>query len=101
MLVLTVLSLNVFGDGVRDAFDPRAKVAGGALMGRFVLRRLVAMVAVLFAISVVTFSIFNVIPNGDPALRLAGRNQSPRSDLRDPPHLGLRQAALRPVRRRR
>ena len=45
-------------------------------MGRFVLRRLVAMIAVLFAISIVTFSIFNVIPNGDPALRLAGRNTS-------------------------
>jgi peptide/nickel transport system permease protein len=26
MLILTVLSLNVFGDGVRDALDPRAKV---------------------------------------------------------------------------
>ena len=26
MLVLTVLSLNVFGDGIRDALDPRAKV---------------------------------------------------------------------------
>jgi peptide/nickel transport system permease protein len=26
MLVLTVLSLNVFGDGVRDALDPRAKI---------------------------------------------------------------------------
>ena len=26
MVVLTVLSLNVFGDGVRDALDPRAKV---------------------------------------------------------------------------
>jgi peptide/nickel transport system permease protein len=26
MLVMTVLALNVFGDGVRDAFDPRAKV---------------------------------------------------------------------------
>ena len=26
MLVLTVLTLNVFGDGVRDAFDPRAKI---------------------------------------------------------------------------
>src|ERR671921_931018 len=26
VLVLTVLSLNVFGDGVRDALDPRAKV---------------------------------------------------------------------------
>ena len=26
MLVLTVLALNVFGDGVRDALDPRAKI---------------------------------------------------------------------------
>ncbi len=26
MLVLTVLSLNIFGDGVRDAFDPRAQI---------------------------------------------------------------------------
>ena len=26
MLVITVLALNVFGDGVRDAFDPRATV---------------------------------------------------------------------------
>jgi peptide/nickel transport system permease protein len=26
MLVLSVLSLNIFGDGIRDAFDPRAKV---------------------------------------------------------------------------
>jgi len=26
MLVLTVLTLNVFGDGVRDAFDPRARI---------------------------------------------------------------------------
>jgi peptide/nickel transport system permease protein len=26
MLVVTVLALNVFGDGVRDALDPRAKV---------------------------------------------------------------------------
>jgi peptide/nickel transport system permease protein len=26
MIVLTVLSLNIFGDGLRDALDPRAKV---------------------------------------------------------------------------
>jgi peptide/nickel transport system permease protein len=26
MLTLTVLALNVFGDGVRDALDPRAKI---------------------------------------------------------------------------
>jgi peptide/nickel transport system permease protein len=46
-------------------------------MARFVVRRLIAMVGVLFAISVFTFAIFNVIPNSDPALRLAGRNQTP------------------------
>jgi peptide/nickel transport system permease protein len=46
-------------------------------MGRFVVRRLISMAAVLFAISVLTFLIFNVIPNGDPAVRLAGRTPNP------------------------
>jgi peptide/nickel transport system permease protein len=26
MLVLAVLSINIFGDGVRDALDPRAEI---------------------------------------------------------------------------
>jgi peptide/nickel transport system permease protein len=46
-------------------------------MGRFIVRRLVGMVAVLFAISVVVFVIFNVLPSGDPARRIAGRQQTP------------------------
>jgi len=46
-------------------------------MGRFILRRLVGMVAVLFAVSVLTFVIFNVIPNSDPAQRMAGKNATP------------------------
>jgi peptide/nickel transport system permease protein len=46
-------------------------------MGRFVIRRLVAVVLVLFAISILTFLIFQAIPNGDPALRLAGRLATP------------------------
>jgi peptide/nickel transport system permease protein len=46
-------------------------------MGRFVVRRLAGMVAVLFAVSVLVFLIFNVIPNSNPARRLAGRNPSP------------------------
>lgn len=46
-------------------------------MKRFVIRRLVSMIAVLFAISVATFCIFNVIPNSDPAQRLAGRTPTP------------------------
>ena len=43
-------------------------------MAAFILRRLVGLVIVLFAISVLVFVIFNVIPGGDPALRLAGRH---------------------------
>jgi peptide/nickel transport system permease protein len=42
-------------------------------MGRFLLRRLASAVVVLFTVSVLTFLIFEVIPNGNPALRLAGR----------------------------
>ena len=42
-------------------------------MARFIVRRLVQMVFVMFAVSVLTFLIFNVIPNSDPAVRMAGR----------------------------
>ncbi len=42
-------------------------------MTRFVARRLLSMAFVLFAVSVLVFVIFNVIPNGDPAERMAGR----------------------------
>jgi peptide/nickel transport system permease protein len=38
-----------------------------------VIRRVLAMVLVMFVISVLTFLLFEAIPNGDPALRLAGR----------------------------
>ena len=46
-------------------------------MGRFVVRRLIGMAFVLFAISVIVFLIFNVIPNSDPAQRMAGKNATP------------------------
>jgi peptide/nickel transport system permease protein len=43
-------------------------------MARFAARRLASMVFVLFAVSVLVFLIFNVIPNGDPAVRIAGKH---------------------------
>jgi peptide/nickel transport system permease protein len=43
-------------------------------VGAFVLRRAAGLVVVLIAISLAVFVIFNVIPGGDPALRLAGRH---------------------------
>jgi peptide/nickel transport system permease protein len=46
-------------------------------MARFVARRLIQMLVVLFAVSVLTFIVFNVMPGGDPAVRLAGRQPDP------------------------
>ena len=43
-------------------------------MARFVARRLVGMAIVLFAVSILVFIIFNVIPGGDPAQRICGKN---------------------------
>jgi peptide/nickel transport system permease protein len=46
-------------------------------MLRFIVRRLIGMVIVLFVVSVLVFLIFNVIPNSPPAQRLAGKNATP------------------------
>lgn len=46
-------------------------------MLRFILRRLVGMAAVLFAISILVFLIFNVVPATNPAQRIAGKNATP------------------------
>ena len=46
-------------------------------MALFVARRLASLVVVLFAITVLTFLIFQAIPGGDPAVRMAGRLASP------------------------
>jgi peptide/nickel transport system permease protein len=43
----------------------------------FVVRRLIGLVAVLFAISVLVFLIFFATPGVDPSVRLAGRNPQP------------------------
>ncbi len=45
-------------------------------MGRFIVRRLIGMVLVMFAVTVLVFLIFNVIPNGDPETRIAGKNST-------------------------
>ncbi len=46
-------------------------------MLRFIVRRLLGMVAVLFAISILVFLIFNVVPATNPAQRIAGKNATP------------------------
>lgn len=44
---------------------------------RWLVRRIFGLVLVLFLLSVLVFVIFNVIPGGDPAVRMAGRHPSP------------------------
>jgi peptide/nickel transport system permease protein len=44
---------------------------------RFVVRRVISMAFVLIVISILTFLIFQAIPNGDPAQRMAGRTATP------------------------
>ena len=40
----------------------------------FIIRRIIGMIAVLFAVSVLVFIIFILVPGGDPASRMAGKN---------------------------
>jgi peptide/nickel transport system permease protein len=46
-------------------------------MGTYIARRLTSMVLVLAIVSLLTFLIFDAIPNGNPALRMAGRTATP------------------------
>ena len=43
----------------------------------FIIRRLIGMVAVLFAVSLLVFGVFILLPGGDPAQRMAGKNPTP------------------------
>ncbi|HVV91105.1 MAG TPA: ABC transporter permease [Solirubrobacterales bacterium] len=43
----------------------------------FIVRRLVGAIAVLVAISILVFLIFNVVPATNPAARIAGKNATP------------------------
>ena len=65
-------------------------------MARFIVRRLVGMVAVLFAVSVIVFLIFNVIPNSEPG-RSGSRARTPTPTLiaRVNDGMGLRRARCR------
>jgi peptide/nickel transport system permease protein len=46
-------------------------------MLRFLVRRILGAIAVLFAISILVFLIFNVVPATNPAQRIAGKNATP------------------------
>ena len=59
------------------------------------------MVLVLFAVSVLVFPIFNVIPDGDPAVRMAGKNPTETQIDAIRKEWGFDESAPHAVRRRR
>jgi peptide/nickel transport system permease protein len=46
-------------------------------MVAFIIRRFIGMIAVLFAVSLLVFIVFILVPGGDPASRMAGKNPTP------------------------
>ena len=60
-------------------------------MLRYIIRRLLWMIVLLFAVSLMTFVIFYVLPSTDPALRRAGSRASPATVQAVRHNLGLDQ----------
>ncbi len=48
-------------------------------MASFIIRRLLGMALVLFLVSLLVFAVFILVPNGDPAERIAGKNPTPQN----------------------
>lgn len=46
-------------------------------MATYIIRRLMWVVVLLFAVTTLTFVVFTVLPSADPALLRAGRQPSP------------------------
>jgi peptide/nickel transport system permease protein len=46
-------------------------------MGRYIVRRILWAILVLFIVVFLTYMIFFLLPSGDPAVRLAGKQQTP------------------------
>ena len=85
-LLVTTLAFNLFGDGVRDAFDPRADRY--LIMAMFLLRRIGHGILVLWLISVAVFALFFVAPS-NVAQTLAGRQGTPETIALIKHRLGL------------
>jgi len=58
-------------------------------MSRYIIRRLLYVILVVFAVTLVAFTIFFVLPSTDPAVAFAGRNPTPELIAEVEEQLGL------------
>src|SRR5699024_8546329 len=73
MIVIVVLAFNLFGDGLRDALDPKAKKQEEEIMTQFIIRRLLQLIPVLLGVTILVFSLMHLTP-GNPAVIMAGES---------------------------
>ena len=66
-------------------------------MGAYIIRRLVAMAAMLIALSMIVFLLFSALP-ADPARLVCGKSCTPQIIKAHQPQVRLRPAALRAIR---
>ena len=64
----------------------------------YILRRLIWTLVVVNIVLFITFLVFFKLPNGDPALRFAGKSPNAGAARADPQAAAPRQAVLRRVR---
>ena len=67
-------------------------------MGRYLIRRTLFLILVLFVVSLITFIVFVKLPASDPARRAAGEPDHPREHRGGPARFRAGQAPVRPVR---
>ena len=66
------------GEALRRGAPPTpSRGADGDAMGRYIIRRLLWVVFVLLAISLITYVIFFVMPPTDPSINFAGKQPTP------------------------
>ena len=75
------------GPSAGAAPSPSGVDFGGA-MGRYLIRRTLFMILVLFIVSLITFIIFVKLPASDPARRAAGKRRPRRTSRQPATHSG-------------
>jgi peptide/nickel transport system permease protein len=67
-------------------------------MTRYIIRRLIYVVIVVLAVTLVAFGIFFLLPSTDPAVAFAGRNPTPELIAEVEDQLGLDEPVPVPTR---
>ena len=78
-IVLTVIVAERLRRRAARRARPAREGEGARLVGAFLVRRTIGAILVCIAVTFIVFVIFIVVPGGDPAERIAGKNATPQN----------------------